>query len=390
MYGGKDANRDRDAARLQSLARGPANGGAMPRMPSYQEVSQNTYAADEAAPTRHGSLPVDNLLGDLAQVRVNSPGDGDDGAGRASLAERRDSAAPLVSLKPTPTPRMLTPLAPTPTGINPRTSSVVPVTPGFDRLFRRLCFIPEGVLYEDAELQVGLKSDFYAAQGTISLFFGNKVRVPLQSFTVAARTTAPDAIKVSLRRIPPTTIDAQQQLRVDLDVDCKAPFKSANSLNAGDAADGVPTLYVSFLAGTFVEVTVRLPVVLTKFLTPVTLNTTEFFERWRQIGGPPCEAQQIFPLKLTKDETIDTSRNRKIISGANFGLLDGIDPNPINIVAAAVLHTSHAGKVGCLLRFEPNPQVKLARLTVRTTNDVVSEEIKVLLLRNLSTNEASI
>lgn len=358
----------------------------MPRVSDEQEQLRGSYADDDVSHTRHGSQAAEKMMGDLAGLRISSaaPEEGADDH-LLSVSDRRESTSPLVALAPTPK----TSLVPTPTGINPRLSNTVPVTPGYDRLFRRLCFMAEGVLYEDAEIQLGLKSEFSGATGQVSLFVGNKVRVPLQSFTLAARTTQPDAIKVSLHRIPPTTIEAQQQQRVDLDVECKAPFRSANSLNAGDAADGVPMLYVSFLAGTLVELTVRLPIVLSKFLAPVVLNSSEFFERWRQIGPAPREQQSIFSLKLTREGKIDMERNRKIISGAQFGILDGIDPNPTNIVGAAVLHTAHAGKVGCLLRFEPNPQVKLARLTVRTTNDQVSEELMALLLRNLSTDETS-
>lgn len=36
-----------------------------------------------------------------------------------------------------------------------------------------------------------------------------------------------------------------------------------------------------------------------------------------------------------------------------------IDPNPVNAVAAGVLHMSGAGKVGCLLRLEPNKDAKV-------------------------------
>jgi len=60
-------------------------------------------------------------------------------------------------------------------------------------------------------------------------------------------------------------------------------------------------------------------------------------------------------------------------------VLEGIDPNPANLVAAGVLHTSVDGKVGCLLRLEPNREAKLCRLTVRSTSEDVAVEVKKLL-----------
>lgn len=41
-----------------------------------------------------------------------------------------------------------------------------------------------------------------------------------------------------------------------------------------------------------------------------------------------------------------------------------IDPNPLNAVAAGVLHMSAGGKVGCLLRLEPNKDAKVGLLTL--------------------------
>lgn len=48
-------------------------------------------------------------------------------------------------------------------------------------------------------------------------------------------------------------------------------------------------------------------------------------------------------------------------------LLDGIDPNPDNMVCAGIIHTqSH--QVGCLLRLEPNKQAQVSM--VRTTKQI--------------------
>ncbi|KAJ3736847.1 hypothetical protein DFJ43DRAFT_1193874 [Lentinula guzmanii] len=57
-----------------------------------------------------------------------------------------------------------------------------------------------------------------------------------------------------------------------------------------------PILTVSFLAGSHQTTSIRLPIVLTKYLDHVKLGQADFFERWKLIGGAPRESQSIFPL----------------------------------------------------------------------------------------------
>ena len=87
---------------------------------------------------------------------------------------------------------------------------------------------------------------------------------------------------------------------------------------------------------------------------------------------------------------MDVNRQRRIIEGARLQYLDGVDPNPNNSVAAGVLHMQEGGKVGCLLRLEPNKDAKLARLTVRTTNDLASAELIRILLSVLGVDQGKL
>ncbi|CDW97473.1 hypothetical protein [Sporisorium scitamineum] len=151
-----------------------------------------------------------------------------------------------------------------------------------------------------------------------------------------------------------------------------------------------PILEVSYLAGSLQEIRLRLPVLMTKFVEPVQLGATDFFERWRQIGGPPREAQKIFSFRLSPAGEVDVTRQRRILEGARLQVLDGVDANPNNSVAAGVLHMANAGKVGCLLRLEPNKDAKLARLTVRTTNDLASAEMLRVLLAVLAVDQGKL
>ena len=52
---------------------------------------------------------------------------------------------------------------------------------------------------------------------------------------------------------------------------------------------------------------------------------------------------------------------RRVVQGFKWSILDGVDPNPKNIVGATVLHTSEGGKFGCLLRLEPNIDTQVSQ-----------------------------
>lgn len=322
------------------------------------------------------------------------------------------SANPLTSSSTTPTSMasssVISPTATTPTSRSRSASSAAPPPPvpssrkaptqlthGADKWLSRLLYNTEGVLYEDAQLQIGLKSEWHQSQGRLALFFGNKIAVALDSFTATVENDDPDALDITLPKIPPARISPRSQIEQQINIECLDLFTSP------------PMIKISYLAGSLQTLNLRLPIFLTKFLAPVALDQAAFFERWKQIGGPPREAQKVFPIKLGPDGKVDVEKHRKIVGGTRLGLLNGIDPNPLNIVAAGVLHMSNGGKVGCLLRLEPNTEAKvsaraverfnirfrelmslvcvlqLCRLTVRSTNDRVSEQILSILVKAL-------
>lgn len=66
-------------------------------------------------------------------------------------------------------------------------------------------------------------------------------------------------------------------------------------------------------------------------------------------------AQKVFKAQIPLD--LPGAKNK--LSGFGMQLLDGIDPNPDNMVCAGIIHTqSH--QVGCLLRLEPNKQAQVS------------------------------
>ncbi|EJD47783.1 Adaptor protein complex AP-2 alpha subunit [Auricularia subglabra TFB-10046 SS5] len=355
------------------------------------ELLQNVCEEMPPFPARESTLlmRLNKKHGDTNDKRVWNIGGKDANIERKPT--RRDTAAVRQSTLPAATP---TPSASVDSGLNGDIlsslagldmSSPTPAAPlepekpavqlthvaNTDKWYDKLCYANDGILHEDVQVQVGIKSEYHSQLGRVAVYIGNKLSVALTSFTATVSVSDPAALSVTFQKIPSSNVPARTQAQHVLQVECRAPFKAP------------PVMTVSFMAGAHQSMTLRLPIVMSKFIEPVTLASADFFERWRLIGGPPHEAQLIFPVTLDAAGQIDTPRNRKIIAGHRFHVLEGLDPNPVNIVAAGVLHMTQAGKVGCLLRFEPNKEAKLCRLTIRSTSEDVSGEVLALLSKHL-------
>ncbi|KAG6842206.1 hypothetical protein C0991_000176 [Blastosporella zonata] len=220
--------------------------------------------------------------------------------------------------------------------------------PNVDQWFDKLTYSAEGVLYEDDQVQIGVKSRYQGHLGQLAIYIGNKVSAPLTSFTTAIHLDDSDALSVTFAKMPPSIIGPRTQTQQLLHVECKQMFSIP------------PILTVSYLAGSHQAISIRLPIVVTKFFEHVKLGPADFFERWKLIGGPPREDQAIFPINLNSGGELDLIKHRQIVSGHRLNVLDDVDPNPNNLVAAGVLHMSVEGKVGCLLRLEPNREAKVS------------------------------
>uniref|UniRef100_A0A8C7HV08 AP-2 complex subunit alpha n=1 Tax=Oncorhynchus kisutch TaxID=8019 RepID=A0A8C7HV08_ONCKI len=213
-----------------------------------------------------------------------------------------------------------------------------------------------GVLYENQLLQIGLKSEFRQNLGRMYVFFGNKTSTQFMNF--AASVVCQDALQPA-----DPTVDGGAQLQQILNIECVSDFVDA------------PVLNIQFrYGGTLQNIAVKLPITLNKFFQPTEMTSLDFFQRWKQLGAPQQEVQNIFKAR----HSMDTEVTKAKIMGFGAALLDGVDPNPFNFVGAGVIHTKTT-QVGCLLRLEPNTQAQMYRLTLRTSRDTVSQRLCDLL-----------
>lgn len=227
----------------------------------------------------------------------------------------------------------------------PNLASAAHLTPDWDIGYNRLFFKEEGVLFEDAQIQVGLRSEYRGHLGVVKLYFTNKSLYPIGSFTTTLDNPSTPKLKADTRNLPDSTVPASGQTQQTMFFESHGPFNNA------------PTIRITYLAGALQAYTLQLPILMHRYVEPSTLSAGDFFKRWRQIGGPPLEAQHTFGLSR-KGRSIDESFTRRVVEGFNFQVLEGVDPIQRNIVGCGVYESSE-GRAGCLLRLEPNYEKKV-------------------------------
>ncbi|KAF8250787.1 Adaptor protein complex AP-2 alpha subunit [Wilcoxina mikolae CBS 423.85] len=240
----------------------------------------------------------------------------------------------------------------------PNLAAPAHLSPDWEVGYNRLLIRPEGVLFEDGQIQVGLRSEYRAHKGCIILYYTNKSSAPIGSFTTTINNNSPGQLIINCTNIPDPTVQPESQTQQTIMLEAHHIFSEA------------PTIRISYLAGALQALTLKLPVVPTKFMEPANLSGEDFLKRWKQIGGAPRESQKVFGIRI-KGHRIEPPRTRRVIEGFKWGVLDGVDPNTKNFVCASVLHTLEGGKFGCLLRVEPNTETGMYRITVRATDETV-------------------
>ena len=234
----------------------------------------------------------------------------------------------------------------------PNFASAAHLSQGWEFGYRRLLFSAEAILYEDAQIQIGVRSEYRGSMGCLILYFTNRTSTAIGSFTTTLdNPNSTEQLRIDTKSLPDSTIHSDAQAQQTIIFEAKGVFSLP------------PTIRVSYLAGALQALTLQLPVVMHKFMDAADLTADDFFKRWRQIGGAPREAQRVFGLQGGGGGRGmgDAPWTKRVAEAFGWGVLRGIDPNEKNVVGASVLHTG-LGKLGCLLRLEPNWETQVCFL----------------------------
>lgn len=228
----------------------------------------------------------------------------------------------------------------------PNLASAAHLSPGWETGYYKLLLKADGILFEDGQIQVGVRSEYRGQMACLILYFTNKTPAPITSFTTTLDLDETEKEKLTwdVKTMPDSSVPPGGQSRQVTMFECKKVFEKP------------PTIRISYLAGALQALTLKLPLTVHKFMDPAELEADDFFKRWKQIGGAPREAQAIFGLMANKNNKreIHDTFVRKTVTGFRWGLLNSVDPNGKNLVGASVLHSASGGKFGCLMRLEPN------------------------------------
>ncbi|KAI0843377.1 Adaptor protein complex AP-2 alpha subunit [Hypoxylon sp. FL0890] len=259
----------------------------------------------------------------------------------------------------------------------PNLASAAHLSPGWESGYNKLLLKADGVLFEDGQLQVGVRSEYRGQMACLILYFTNKTPATVTSFTTTLDLEESEKANLTwdVKTMPDSSITQGGQSRLIIMFEAKRVFTKS------------PTIRISYLAGALQALTLMLPLTIHKFMDPADLTADDFFKRWKQIGGAPREAQQIIglaPGSKNGSREITEGFIRKTLEGFRWGILRGVDPNSKNFVGASVLHTSEGGKFGCLMRLEPNYASQMVRLTIRATDESVPPVLLKLMEERIS------
>ncbi|KAJ4843598.1 hypothetical protein Tsubulata_029024 [Turnera subulata] len=343
----------------------PANGAppsvgplTLVKVPSMSSNVEHT-SADQGLTQPNGSLTKvepqsqsPDLLGDLlGPLAIEGPPAASVQSEQNTISgvEGAPSAADLAAIVP----------------VGEQTNSVQPIG-NINERFYALCLKDSGVLYEDPNIQIGIKAEWRMHHGRLVLFLGNKNTSPLVS--VQAIILPPAHLKMELSLVP-ETIPPRAQVQCPLEV-----------MNIQPSRD-VAVLDFSYKFGTnMVNVKLRLPAVLNKFLQPITVSAEEFFPQWRSLSGPPLKLQEVVrgvrPLPLVE--------MANLFNSFRLTVCPGLDPNPNNLVASTTFYSESTRAMLCLMRIETDPADRTQlRMTVASGDPTLTFELKEFIKEQL-------
>lgn len=315
---------------------------------SFEQRRTETYGAVSKVDPE--SAPSVDLLGDLLEpLAIEGP---------PIVLTAAEKGQGLEDNPISPGALVLSPFSDQPNTVQP--------TINIAERFSALCLKDSGVLYEDPNIQIGIKAEWKTFHGRLVLFLGNKNVSPLIS--VQALILPPRHLKMELSLVP-DTIPPRAQVQCPLDV-----------INLQASRD-VPVLDFGYKFGaSMVNVKLRLPTTLNKFLQPMTVTAEEFFPYWKSIPGPPLKLQEV--VKGVKPLSLPEMAN--LFASLHLGVSQGLDLNPNNLVASTTFYSDNSRAQLCLVRLETDPSDRTQlRLTVASGDPILTLELKELLKEHM-------
>ncbi|ODV93995.1 hypothetical protein PACTADRAFT_51733 [Pachysolen tannophilus NRRL Y-2460] len=238
------------------------------------------------------------------------------------------------------------------------------LTPHWEEGFYRALHFDQGIFFENSLMRIIYRCRTDKNNLVFQLTYFNKSPVDITALTVDVKSntsTSEPSYILSTLELPAS----------DIKVHGKSTHSFEASLRNIYESKEAPMLTVSFMAGSFVQLYLKLPILLIKTLSPAPSSSPQdFFKRWQQLSalGADGESQRIFSISHRhSDESL-----LRVVNRLGFNIVENADSNSRNIVGAGILHTVK-GNHGCLLRLEPDEEGRQFRITIRATGPGIAK-----------------
>lgn len=232
-----------------------------------------------------------------------------------------------------------------------------------------------GILYEDVNVQVGVRMTIQSSTCQVGFYVGNKSGQVLENIVFTVPPNPAFALSLGLA---PHVLEPGRQVLVPLEAVCLSSFTSLPFLQMG---------YTLVGGASRLAITLTLPLPVTKFCQPVDIPPSIFMTRWGQVAGAPFKLSQ--PLQ-THATSSDVAR---LLSVLQLQVLDGVEDSPCAVCAACVFHCGvpqQTRQIPCMVKVEGLPDEsgsvldgRGATLTVATSDAMASDALKEVLAQQI-------
>eukprot|EP01101_Sappina_pedata_P001386 TRINITY_DN11474_c0_g1_i1.p1 TRINITY_DN11474_c0_g1~~TRINITY_DN11474_c0_g1_i1.p1 ORF type:complete len:261 (+),score=82.88 TRINITY_DN11474_c0_g1_i1:32-784(+) len=230
--------------------------------------------------------------------------------------------------------------------------------PPVDGLFNYATVSPDGILYQDDNIQIGFQTHFFKHQGRVVLSIGNYTDQPMNNINtlLMSKNVNPNPLHLAQQR-PPAAIEPKKQIQHVVEVNCLSDFVDPPAIKIDYSLAGKPFTHI-----------VKIPVSVLRFIQPNRITEQEFLKMWVEQPNPQNERVQV----------VDTGAPGNLAyamqmfsEGFHLCVIPGKSWNQNNVVGSGLFH-SNDGIIPVLVRMEISATTPLYRITVRSPTPILS------------------
>ena len=236
-------------------------------------------------------------------------------------------------------------------------------TVNVEECVRKLLAQDSGVLYEDAELQIGIKSKWQGSRGRLALYLGNKTEKNVQ-FSLSV-DDVPE-VKTQLAPVP-QDIGSKMQAQCQMQCACYGVFVNAPKLVVAFDGRDIPPIELPIHAAKFYSIAQQ-------------TQPQDFFAKWHQMSAI-AQKQKVVDVSA---QCAGLSNVCNVLQNAKWTIHEGLDPNPANAVFGARFFSEQNGELPLSLRLESDATNNVRfRVTVVSVDANLSNAAMRLVQRTL-------